>query len=958
MNSASASDDPFVGKQVREYQILELLGRGGMGAVYRARHVLLQEERAIKVVRSGHAADDAFVQRFIREARVLSRLKDDHLVRLFEFWEGDGTLFMALELLRGESVARRLETRGRLSVRESVAIAADAARGLAAAHEHSIVHRDISPDNLQLVPDGRGGELVKVMDFGIAKAIEDVQPGLTGSLFLGKLEYASPEQCGLGIDEDMSIDSRSDIYSLGVTLFRMVTGQLPFASESPQGFLLKHASEPPRQPSSVLPDAGIPAELDRVILKALAKRRADRHGTMAELIAELEAVPIPDEAPPTAVLQQQKTIAVPEKPTEVAPRPTTGARTRALEPGDTFARRYVIQGQLGEGGMGIVYRALDTILDEPVALKLISARIAAEGDSLERLKREVLVARRVSHPNVCRIFDINESDGVHYVSMELIDGHTLNEAMRDRGPMSPTEALPIALQVLEALAAAHRVNVIHRDLKPDNVMITRDGHAIIMDFGLSMAVDTQRMTQAGSVLGTPHYMAPEQVAGVGVDQRSDLYAVGVILFRMVVGRLPFDSTRVAEVLRAQLQDPPPRPSELIPGFPPALEEILLRVLEKKPEARYASAEDLLAAIAGVDPATLEGRPAGSATTVAGVRPAKLVGRFRSQGAAAGRGGATPAEPRRPRLRGAHLPGSRGPRAHAARDASAPGRGRAGAAGCRSPGLAPGPRGTATESISRGDAGPGRCRGRRGRRGGLVRPGPVGHSRGRRPDQPGAHPRAHAAARDGAAVHAGVPADPGQHAASDHRTACGDPDACAHRDPDPQADGAADPRADTATDSGAHAGADTDAHACADAATGPGGDHADAGPVPGRVPAPGPAHDPVHLPALPRQEPRGLREDESPRGHLRRREDRDRRRRGDGHHHSDPGGRVEAEQPGRGDAHGQGDDPTAEGPGRSVGDQRDRPVTSPITRDQNTWFRPMLNEGRCGSSPWFPAGISR
>jgi serine/threonine-protein kinase len=614
---SSGSRDSFVGKQVREYEILELIGRGGMGAVYRARHVLLQEERAIKVVQSGHATSDSFVQRFIREARVLSKLRDDHLVRLFEFWESGGTLFMALELLHGETVADRLQASLRLSVAESVAIARGAAQGLKAAHERSIVHRDISPDNLQLVPQENGTALVKVMDFGIAKAIEDVQLGLTGSLFLGKLEYASPEQCGLGVDGEASIDWRSDIYSLGVTLFRMVTGQLPFASESPQGFLLKHATEAPRSPASLLPEGSVPPELEAVILKALSKSRLDRQSSMAELIVELDQVPVPGPgAAGAAALHLQPTvISDPDKAAE----PTTGVQTRSLEPGAAFARKYVIQGRLGEGGMGVVYRARDTILDEPVAVKVISSGIAAQADSLERLKREVVMARRVSHPNVCRIFDIGESEGIHYVSMELIEGQTLSDLLTRSGRLTPTQALPIILQILEALAAAHRVNVVHRDLKPDNVMITPDGQAVIMDFGLSMASDTQRMTQAGAVLGSPQYMSPEQVAGSGVDLRCDLYAVGVIMFRMLLGRLPFDSAKLVEVLRGHLQEPPPRPSQLVPDFPASLEAILLRALEKKPEDRHETAEAMLGALAELDPAALEG----AATTVPGVRPADL-----------------------------------------------------------------------------------------------------------------------------------------------------------------------------------------------------------------------------------------------------------------------------------------------------------------------------------------------
>ena len=605
--------DPLVGKQIREYQILGEIGRGGMGAVYRARHVLLQEERAIKVVHSHHAGDQEFIRRFIREARVLSRLRDEHVVQLFEFWQSGDTLYMALELLQGESLAQRLLAQERLSVGEAVAIARGAAQGLAAAHDLGIIHRDVSPDNLPLVPDDQGGGLVKVMDFGIAKATGD-QTSLTGSLFLGKLEYASPEQCGLDTDEG-PIDRRTDVYSLGVTLFRMVTGKLPFESQSPHGFLLKHASEPPRSPSSLLPPGSVPAELDRLILKALAKQRDARQTSMRALIEELDAVPcdpVEAPAPDVTVDLHAPTLAS----ADVAAR-VTGLRTRGLQTGESFAHKYVIQGRLGEGGMGVVYRARDTILDEPVALKVISSSIAADEGSLERLKREVVLARRVSHPNVSRIYDIGESDGIHYVSMELIDGRELSEVIRDRGRLRPVEAVPIVLQLLKALAAAHRVNVIHRDLKPDNVMITADGHAVVMDFGLSLSGDARRVTQAGAVVGTPHYMSPEQIGGGDVDPRCDVYAMGVILFRLLLGRLPFESRNLAEVLRAQLKQPPPRPTTLVPGFSEPLEEIILRALEKRPEDRYQSAEDMLTALANLDLASLEGRPEGTATTVRG-----------------------------------------------------------------------------------------------------------------------------------------------------------------------------------------------------------------------------------------------------------------------------------------------------------------------------------------------------
>jgi len=576
-------DDPLLGRTIKEHEFLEVLGQRGMGTVYRARHVLLEEERAIKVIGSQFASNESFVTRFIREARVLRRLATDermkdaegtkHVVRLYEFWRDEGMLFMALEFLQGESLQSRLAARGRMAVTESIKIAREIALGLNVAHQVGIVHRDVSPDNVQLVPGEHGEELVKVMDFGIAKALEETHEKRTG-FFMGKLQYASPEQCS-GSD----IDFRADVYSLGVILYRMVAGRLPFESTSPLGFLHKHLNEQPAPPSTHLPAGELPERLEGLILKALAKNRVERQSSMEELIREL------DGASPS-----------------VGGRREAGARDpewgQRLMPGDMFAERYLILGRLGEGGMGVVYRATDSNLGEPVALKMISSKIASDPVSLERFKREVILARRVTHRNACRIHDTGEFRGIPFVSMELIEGKSLRAVLRDEHRLSLARGLPIARQILEGLSAAHEVGIVHRDLKPENIMIAEGGRAVIMDFGLSVAADSARLTKTGYILGSPHYMSPEQVRGGPVDARSDVYAMGVILFRIFTGELPFNGTRI-EIYMAHLQHPPPRPSERAPEIQGPLEAIILRALEKQPDNRFASARELAKALADV-----------------------------------------------------------------------------------------------------------------------------------------------------------------------------------------------------------------------------------------------------------------------------------------------------------------------------------------------------------------------
>jgi len=286
---AQEQADPYIGTQIREYQILDIIGKGGMGAVYRARHIYLDEERAIKVVHSEFAGEESFVQRFIREGKMLSKLQHPNLVQLYEFGTlGGGVFFMVLEFIRGESLLARVQRMGRIPVNESIKIIREAALGLHEAHQKNIVHRDISPDNLLIVKDKKGDEITKVIDFGIAKPLANETRIYTKtSMFIGKPEFCSPEQCGI-LEEGEVIDHRSDIYSLGITFYYVLTGKLPFYSPTPQGYLLKHFNETPKPVSTHFPPGEFPSVLEEIISKTLVKKRENRFSTMQEFVHALD----------------------------------------------------------------------------------------------------------------------------------------------------------------------------------------------------------------------------------------------------------------------------------------------------------------------------------------------------------------------------------------------------------------------------------------------------------------------------------------------------------------------------------------------------------------------------------------------------------------------------------------------------------------------------------------------
>ncbi len=258
--------------------------------------------------------------------------------------------------------------------------------------------------------------------------------------------------------------------------------------------------------------------------------------------------------------------------------------------------RYQVLQELGRGGMGIVFQAHDKQLNDQVAIKILSPLLSNDADALDRLKREVSAARRITHPNVIRIHDIAESKGLHYVSMEYFHGTSLKEHIKRSGSLSLMQTYNIASQVCDGLEEAHKQGVIHRDLKSQNIIINPSGHLKIIDFGLAHTTHLQGMTATGLIMGTPEYMAPEQVAGKRVDERADIYSLGIILYELFTGKVPFSADSAIAVGFMQMKDPPQPPHEINSQLPAEMEAIILKCLQKEPSARFASVAQVKSAL--------------------------------------------------------------------------------------------------------------------------------------------------------------------------------------------------------------------------------------------------------------------------------------------------------------------------------------------------------------------------
>ncbi len=599
--SAQKTGHPVIGQLVGgRFQIDGFVAEGRVAQVFAAMREGTPRHVALKVLLPAFAQDKDVAQRFLAALEQARALEHPGIVPVFACGVDRGWLFGASEMVFGGNLDSFVEPRGPLPPREALRITIDVTRALAYALGRGVVHGGLRPSNVlvSLRYDAPDLAQFRVTDFGMA----DVDRSMV--TFDGN---TAPERLF-----GTSANPAMDVYGVATLLYQLLTGDKPFQHVS--ATRLEHAVMHDVLPR---PTGQVPAQLVSLMGRCLRKNPAERPADARALLRDLEGIERALDSV-AAVRTTQRTAPAPDDTQTKLRREATPAPGAHPLVGQELDGRFRVVSYMRSGGMAQLYYGTQTQEPSRVAIKVMHPHFAREPEVVRRFAQEARLAAKLDHPNIVRLIHVGDDPRLLYYAMELLRGEDLSVRLKQRGRMAESQATDIGIAVARALAYAHGLGVVHRDIKPGNVMfsaIDEREQVKLLDFGIAKVLDQlpgsltssgvsshrSAITVAGDLVGTPRYMSPEQGRAQAVDHRADLYSLGVVLYELVTGVVPFDGETALQIIARHVQDQPRPPSSLADGLHPGLERVILELLQKTPEKRPSSALEVAQALEALSP---------------------------------------------------------------------------------------------------------------------------------------------------------------------------------------------------------------------------------------------------------------------------------------------------------------------------------------------------------------------